>query len=78
MFLVEIDDVANYKVLNSSIKCLTINVQTFDVLLFKYAEDVFEKLLKLLVHKNKAIKENTSELFENFINSIASRLDQEG
>jgi cysteinyl-tRNA synthetase len=61
----------------ASIKTLRDNLNTFNANLLLKAEDFFGKMMVLIHHSNKDVKEESQELFEKFIESLAEKLDDD-
>ena len=72
-----IQDIQNYKVIRAAIKVLSDNLPVFNAFIMRRTEDFFEKLLALVRHQNKDVKENASELFEKYIECLADRIDED-
>jgi hypothetical protein len=72
-----IPDIQNYKVIRAAIKVLNDNLTVFNAFIMKRTDDFFQKLLVLIYHQNKDVKENASELFEKYIECLADKIDED-
>lgn len=72
-----IPDVSNYKIINAAIKTLREGLPSFSANLLVRTEEFFQKLVVLIHHSNKEVKENASELFERYIENLAEKLEED-
>lgn len=77
LFITEIPEIKNYKIINAAVKTLKDNLVAFDANLLIKSEEFFNKLLVLIRHDNRDVKENASDLFEKYLERLAEKLDED-
>ena len=72
-----IKDVSNYKIINASLSTFKHNLNIFNANLLTRTEEFFLSLLTIVSHDNREVKENASEVFEKYIDSLAVKLEED-
>lgn len=75
--ITEIKDLKVYKVINAALRLLEEQTQAFSAHILINPQQIFDKTLILINHKNKQVKENASSALESFMNQISQALDQD-
>ena len=71
--IVEIQDVKTHKIIKQSLLLLKEHWELFDKFIINNEEYLKNKLLALVRHRNRKVKESACECFESFITYISNR-----
>ncbi|KAL4502183.1 hypothetical protein ABPG72_000418 [Tetrahymena utriculariae] len=73
--ITEIKDVKTYSVINNALKVLTAYAHIFKVQILDDSKEIIDKVLGLISHNNRDVKENASDCLESLMALLATELD---
>ena len=77
VFLNPIKEVQNYKIIKNAIKIIKFNLQEFTPFILMKTQDLYLQVYLLVKNQNRDIKENASQLMEELIELVSSKLEED-